>query len=97
MAFSEGIEVDFTFPVADAEGELHTGKPKNFPVDPVSDDVASSKELKEKAEVEKKEVEKKEAEMKDAAQTLKSVIIISSVIVVVAATIFAVTKKLKET
>ncbi|KAF8403311.1 hypothetical protein HHK36_011413 [Tetracentron sinense] len=86
---------DMIFPA----GELNPGANKNFQVDPVSSQVATSKELKEQVEAVKKEKEamEKEREKKDAAQKLKSAFIISGVIVAVIGAIFAVAKKLRET
>ncbi|KAL0309512.1 UNVERIFIED_CONTAM: hypothetical protein Sradi_5893500 [Sesamum radiatum] len=80
-----------SFPAADVEKELNPGFDKNFQVDSVSSDVATSKEIKEKDEAEKKEHEKM-----DALQSFKTAIIVSGMVVAVVGAIFAVTKKLRE-
>ncbi|CAK9145144.1 unnamed protein product [Ilex paraguariensis] len=88
MESSEG-----SFSAADADRELNPGRNKNFEVDPISSKVATSLEIKEKAEATKKH---KEMERKDALQSLKSAIIVSGIIVAVAGAVFAISKKLKE-
>ncbi|XP_057960802.1 uncharacterized protein LOC131152882 [Malania oleifera] len=92
MASPTGMDAsdDVKFPAADAEGELNPGRDKNLKVDPVSAQVATSLEVKEKAEM------KKEEEKRDAIQTLKTVVIVSGVIAAVAGAAFVITKKLKE-
>ncbi|RVW48152.1 hypothetical protein CK203_073482 [Vitis vinifera] len=82
---------DETFPVADVQGELHPAQNKDFQVDPVSSDVATSLEYKGRGD--KKE---KDREKKDALQTLKSAIIVSGAILAAAGAVFVITKKLKE-
>ncbi|CAK9179183.1 unnamed protein product [Ilex paraguariensis] len=82
-----------TFPVVDADRELNHDWNKNFEVDPVSSEMATSLEIKEKAEAAEKQ---KKMGKKDALQTLKSTIIVSGIIVAVCGAIFAITKKLKE-
>lgn len=84
---------DETFPVADVQGELHPAQNKDFQVDPVSSDVATSLEYKEQAEAIRK---KKDREKKDALQTLKSAIIVSGAILAAAGAVFVITKRLKE-
>ncbi|XP_057426954.1 uncharacterized protein LOC130720345 [Lotus japonicus] len=84
---------DLTFPQADVVGDLNPGGNTQVQVDPISSEVAVSKELKEQAEIKQK---KKEAEKKDTLQTLKSAIIISGIVVAVAGAAFAITKKLRE-
>ncbi|XP_011094315.1 uncharacterized protein LOC105174048 [Sesamum indicum] len=79
------------FPAADVEKELNPGFDKNFQVDPVSSNVATSKGIKERDEAEKKEDEKT-----DALQSFKTAIIVSGMVVAVVGAIFAVTKKLRE-
>ncbi|XP_019456797.1 PREDICTED: uncharacterized protein LOC109357343 isoform X2 [Lupinus angustifolius] len=79
-----------TFPPADVDGELNPGANTEVEVDPISSDVAASKE---QAEANQK---KKERKKKDALQTLKSGIIISAIIVAVAGAAFAINKKLRE-
>ncbi|XP_031109708.1 uncharacterized protein LOC116013884 [Ipomoea triloba] len=83
-----------TFPAADAEIELNPENNKEFQVDSVPSKLSSNAENKEREEAAKKA---KEKERKDAAmQTLKTTIIVSAVVVAVAGTIFAITKKLRE-
>ncbi|KAI4300490.1 hypothetical protein L6164_033862 [Bauhinia variegata] len=92
MATTEGI-ADPKFPPADVDSELNPGKQNKVEVDPVSSEVAVSKEIKEEAEVNEK---KKETEKREAIHTLKSAIIISGIIVAVAGAAFAIAKKLRE-
>ncbi|XP_073317322.1 uncharacterized protein [Primulina huaijiensis] len=87
MANSEG------FPVADVQRELNPGLDKNFQVDPISSDVAASKEIQEQIEGTKKATEQ---ENKDAMQSFKTSIIVSGIIVVVVGAVFAIAKKLRE-
>ncbi|KAL0374860.1 UNVERIFIED_CONTAM: ABC transporter B family member 29, chloroplastic [Sesamum radiatum] len=68
-----------SFPSADVEKELNPGFDKNFQVDPVSSDVATSKEIKQ----ERDEAEKKEQEKMDALQSFKTAIIVSGMVVAV--------------
>ncbi|KAJ8754726.1 hypothetical protein K2173_012115 [Erythroxylum novogranatense] len=82
-----------TFPAADAEGELNPGQNKKVEVDPVSSDIATSKEVKEQEEAERK---LKKREKKEAMQTLKTTILVSAIVVAVAGAAFAITKKLRE-
>ncbi|XP_061366773.1 uncharacterized protein LOC133309922 [Gastrolobium bilobum] len=84
---------DLTFPPADIAGELNPGNNTNVQVDPISSEVAATKEMMEQAEAEQR---KKEREKKEALQTLKSAIIVSGIIVAVAGAVFAITKKLRE-
>ncbi|KAL0347038.1 UNVERIFIED_CONTAM: ABC transporter B family member 29, chloroplastic [Sesamum calycinum] len=63
--------------------ELNPGFDKNFQVDSVSSDVATSKEIKEKDEAEKKEHEKM-----DALQSFKTAIIVSGMVVAVLVVVF---------
>ncbi|CAI9783318.1 unnamed protein product [Fraxinus pennsylvanica] len=86
MASSEG------FPAADAEKELNPGQNKDVQVDPISSEVAASKEQSE-AEAAKKH---KQDERKDCLQTFKTAIIVSGIIVAAAGALFALTKKLKQ-
>lgn len=79
-----------TFPAADAEKELNPDKNKEFEVDPVSSKVAEVKEQKTQA------VKELKTKKKDAVDTLKSTLIVSGIVVVVAGAVFAITKKLKE-
>ncbi|KAK6147213.1 hypothetical protein DH2020_018125 [Rehmannia glutinosa] len=81
------------FPAADVEKELNPGVDKDFRVDPISSDVATSKQIKEQyEEAERKEQEKKE----DALKSIKTAFIVSGIVVAVAGAIFAITKKLRE-
>ncbi|KAI3471924.1 hypothetical protein Pfo_028612 [Paulownia fortunei] len=80
------------FPAADVQKELNPGLDKDFQVDPVSSDVATSKEIKGQYEA----AERKEEEKKDALQSLKTAIIVSGIVVAVAGAVFAITKKLRE-
>ncbi|XP_027364891.1 uncharacterized protein LOC113871978 [Abrus precatorius] len=84
---------DLTFPPADAVGELNPGNNTQVQVDPVSSEVAASKEMKEQTEAKQK---KKEREKNEALETLKSAIIISGIVVALAGAAFAITKKLRE-
>ncbi|KZV14707.1 hypothetical protein F511_41621 [Dorcoceras hygrometricum] len=87
MANSEG------FPAADVRRELNPGLDKDFQVDPISSEVAASKEIQEQFEAAKKA---REQENKDAMQSFKTTIIVSGVVVVVAGAVFAIAKKLRE-
>ncbi|CAN4121343.1 unnamed protein product [Withania somnifera] len=78
-----------SFPAVDAEKELNPQSNKEFQVDPVSSQVASS------LEKETKEKMKKEKDKKEALQNFKIFVIISGVVVLVGGAIFAITKKLK--
>ncbi|GFY93392.1 hypothetical protein Acr_08g0017880 [Actinidia rufa] len=89
----QGSDPDKTFPAIDVDKELNPGRNTNFEVDPVSSQVAATKEIQEQSEAARTQ---KEREKKDALQTLKSAIIISAIAVAVAGAIFAITKKLKE-
>ncbi|KAJ8532701.1 hypothetical protein K7X08_015590 [Anisodus acutangulus] len=80
-----------SFPAVDAEKELQPQK--EFQVDPVSSQVASSIEKEAKEKLEKM---KREKDRKDALQNFKTAIIISGVVLAVAGAAFAITKKLKE-
>ncbi|KAG9442200.1 hypothetical protein H6P81_018054 [Aristolochia fimbriata] len=83
-----------TFPAADLAGELNPSKPKNFPVDPLSSDVDTSKELQKLANA---RAEGKEEGKREVMQNVKSTFLISGLIVAIVATSFVVVKKLKET
>ncbi|XP_073062011.1 uncharacterized protein [Primulina eburnea] len=87
MASSEG------FPAADLQKELNPGLDKDFQVDPISSDVAATKEIQEQIEAMKKA---RELENKDAMQSFKTAIIVSAIVVVVAGVVFAIGKKLRE-
>ncbi|KAM3341437.1 hypothetical protein P3S68_029072 [Capsicum galapagoense] len=82
-----------TFPAVDAEKELNPQNNKEFQVDSVSSQVASSLEKETKEKLEKM---KKEKDRKDAIQNFKTTMIISGVVIAVTGAIFAITKKLKE-
>ncbi|KAF7818799.1 putative transmembrane protein [Senna tora] len=89
MAATDGIVSDQKFPPADVDGTLNPASNKQVQVDPVSSEVAVSKENKEQDEIKRKEKE-------DAMRKLKSGIIISAIVVAVAGAVFAITKKLRE-
>ncbi|KAK6126373.1 hypothetical protein DH2020_039886 [Rehmannia glutinosa] len=80
------------FPAADAEKELNPGIDKDFQVDPISSDIATTKEIEEQINAKKLE----EREKKDALQSFKTTLIVSGIVVVVAGAVFAITKKLRE-
>ncbi|TKY61975.1 hypothetical protein E2542_SST11829 [Spatholobus suberectus] len=84
---------DLSFPQADVTGELIPGNNIHVHVDPISSDVAVTKDLQEQAEAQQK---KKGRKKKDALQTLKSAIIVSGIVVAVAGVAFVITKKLRE-
>ncbi|KEH42011.1 transmembrane protein, putative [Medicago truncatula] len=84
---------DETFPSADIAAELNPGNNTEVQVDPISSEVAASKEIKEEATDKQK---KKQIEKKEYLDKLKSAIIISSIVVALAGAAFAITKKLKE-
>ncbi|XP_024633480.1 uncharacterized protein [Medicago truncatula] len=83
---------DETFPSADIAAELNPGNNTEVQVDPISSEVAASKEIKEATDKQKK----KQIEKKEYLDKLKSAIIISSIVVALAGAAFAITKKLKE-
>ncbi|KAK6779368.1 hypothetical protein RDI58_021552 [Solanum bulbocastanum] len=87
---ASGVE---SFPAVDPEKELNPQNNKEFQVDSVSSQVASSLEKEAKEKLEKM---KNEKDRKDAIQNLKTAMIISGVVVAVAGAIFAITKKLRE-
>ncbi|KAK6152295.1 hypothetical protein DH2020_014930 [Rehmannia glutinosa] len=80
------------FPAADAEKELNPGIDKDFQVDPISSDIATTKEIEEQIKAKKLE----EREKKDALQSFKTALIVSGIVVAVAGAVFAITKKLRE-
>ncbi|CAJ2672721.1 uncharacterized protein LOC123903244 [Trifolium pratense] len=84
---------DETFPSADLAGELNPGKNTHVEVDPISSEVASTKEMKEEAAANQK---KKDIERKESLEKLKSAIIISGIVVALVGAAFAITKKLRE-
>ncbi|CAL5190975.1 unnamed protein product [Lathyrus oleraceus] len=84
---------DETFPSADLAGELNPGKNREVEVDPISSEVAATKEMKEEVAATEK---KKEIEKKECLDKLKSAIIISGIVVAVVGAAFAITKKLRE-
>nr|KYP45250.1 hypothetical protein KK1_033203 [Cajanus cajan] len=84
---------DLTFPPVDVVGELYPGTNTHVQVDPVSSEVATSKEMKEQDEAKQK---KNVGEKKDALQTIKSAIIISGIVMALAGVAFAITKKVRE-
>ncbi|XP_004494043.1 uncharacterized protein [Cicer arietinum] len=84
---------DQTFPSADLAGELNPGNNTQVHVDPISSEVAATKEIKEQAAAKQK---KKEIEKNECLEKLKSAIIISGIVVALVGAAFAITKKLKE-
>ncbi|XP_008788987.2 uncharacterized protein LOC103706614 [Phoenix dactylifera] len=85
------------FPAVNASRELNLGVPEQFPVDPVSSDVATAKELKEETEGRARAKAQADAAGKcDLGSTLMSVLMVSGVVVVAVGVAFFVTKKLKE-
>ncbi|KAG1331701.1 hypothetical protein COCNU_02G016690 [Cocos nucifera] len=99
MASAEGTVGDTdAFPAVNASRELDLGVPQEFPVDPISSEVATAKELKEAAEARARAKAKADAAAKcDFGGTLISVLMVSGVVVVAVGVAFFVTKKLKET
>ncbi|KAL6141733.1 hypothetical protein ACLB2K_060020 [Fragaria x ananassa] len=94
MASPKMKEAASKFPEGDADAELNPGKNKSVEVDPKASEVTSL-QIKQRAEAEdNKKKEKKEKN--EAAQTLKTTIIVSGVIVALIGAIFALTKKLRE-
>ncbi|XP_004305659.1 PREDICTED: uncharacterized protein LOC101303257 [Fragaria vesca subsp. vesca] len=90
MASPKMKEAASKFPEGDADAELNPGKNKSVEVDPKASEVTS---LQIKAEDNKK---KEKKEKNEAAQSLKTTIIVSGVIVALIGAIFALTKKLRE-
>ncbi|CAK7341849.1 unnamed protein product [Dovyalis caffra] len=82
-----------TFPEAAVDQALNPSLNKEFEVDPVSSDIATSKEIQQEQE---EAARKKEREKQDAMQKLKTTILVSAIIVAVAGAAFAITKKLRE-
>ncbi|THU72876.1 hypothetical protein C4D60_Mb04t16850 [Musa balbisiana] len=82
---------DLIFPAANAAEEYDLGKPNEFPVDPISSDLATSKEP------DKEEEAKARAGKCDLGSTLTSILMISGVVIATVDVAFVVTKKLKET
>ncbi|KAK7274240.1 hypothetical protein RIF29_03715 [Crotalaria pallida] len=87
---SSTLKSDMTFPPADIVGELNPGINTQVQVDPISSKVAATKE---QGEAKPKKMKK---EKNDTLQTLKSGIIISTIIVAVVGAGFAINKKLRE-
>ncbi|PIA59141.1 hypothetical protein AQUCO_00400180v1 [Aquilegia coerulea] len=81
------------FPAADVVGDSDPAVTKNFTVDPISSEVAQSKEIEKQAQAKN---EREQQDKIDAAKKLKSAIIISGVAVAVIGAIFAIAKKLRE-
>ncbi|KAK9126368.1 hypothetical protein Scep_015214 [Stephania cephalantha] len=82
------------FPAVDAAAELHPAAAGNdFAVDPISSDLAKSKEFKMEAEATE---ERKRKEKEAAANSLKRTIVIAAVVVAGIGAVFAITKKLRE-
>ncbi|KAI9121994.1 hypothetical protein K1719_006683 [Acacia pycnantha] len=78
-----------TFPASDIDEKLNPGANRKVQVDPISSEIAASKEQAE-AKL------KKEREQKEAMRTLKSAILIAGIVAALAGAAFAITKKLKE-
>ncbi|THU61618.1 hypothetical protein C4D60_Mb07t25240 [Musa balbisiana] len=88
---------DPTFPAANADEELNLRKPDEFPVDSVSSDVATTKELKaEEGETRARSGGADKPEKSDLGSSLMSVLVISGVVAAAVGVAFFVTKKLKE-
>ncbi|CAA0842960.1 Unknown protein [Striga hermonthica] len=87
MVSSEG------FPAVDAEKELNPGIDKDFQVDPVSSEVATTKEIEEQIESAKQNEERKR---KEALQSFKTALIVSGIVVAVGGAVFAIARKMKE-
>ncbi|KAG6770388.1 hypothetical protein POTOM_026069 [Populus tomentosa] len=82
-----------SFPGADVDQALNPSQNKEFEVDPVSSDIATSKETGQEQDA---AARKREREKQDAMHKLKTTILVSAVIIAVAGAVFAVTKKLRE-
>ncbi|XP_028795562.1 uncharacterized protein LOC114751063 [Neltuma alba] len=96
MATSDSIDVvreESKFPHADVDGTLNPESNNHVQVDPISSEVALSKENKEQAEIKEK---KRQNEKEDTLRRIKSAIIISGTVVAVAGAVCAITKKLRE-
>ncbi|KAH7512175.1 uncharacterized protein LOC107432097 [Ziziphus jujuba] len=92
---AEAVSDSSDFPPADVDSELNPPtKKKGLEVDPISSEVATSLEIKERVEAEEKQ--KARGKKDDALQTLKTTIIVSGVILAVAGAVIAITKKLRE-
>ncbi|XP_047307577.1 uncharacterized protein LOC124911173 [Impatiens glandulifera] len=85
-----------TFPAVDVNDVLDPGSKKDFEVDPISAEVATTLEIKDIKERVNKAVQEEEEENNDVLRHLKSTIIVSAIVVAVAGAIFAITKKLRE-
>ncbi|GFQ06096.1 hypothetical protein PHJA_002753600 [Phtheirospermum japonicum] len=81
-----------SFPAVDAEKELNPGFNKDFQVDPVSSNVATTKQIEDQI----KAIKLEEREKKDDLQSFKTTLIVSGIVVAVAGAVFAITKKLRE-
>ncbi|KAK6126419.1 hypothetical protein DH2020_039807 [Rehmannia glutinosa] len=75
-----------------ADTSARPGIDKDFQVDPISSDIATTKEIEEQINAKKLE----EREKKDALQSFKTALIVSGIVVAVAGAVFAITKKLRE-
>uniref|UniRef100_A0A6N2MTI1 signal-recognition-particle GTPase n=2 Tax=Salix viminalis TaxID=40686 RepID=A0A6N2MTI1_SALVM len=82
-----------SFPEADVDQALKPGQNKEFEVDPVSSDIATSKETQQEQD---EAARKREREKQDAMHKLKTTILVSAMIIAVAGAVFAVTRKLRE-
>ncbi|CAD5187337.1 uncharacterized protein LOC108953370 [Musa acuminata AAA Group] len=87
---------DPTFPAANADEELNLRKPDEFPVDSVSSDLATTKELKAEGETRTRSGGADKAEKSDLGGSLMSVLVISGVVAAAVGVAFFVSKKLKE-
>ncbi|KAL6496324.1 hypothetical protein OROGR_029582 [Orobanche gracilis] len=87
------------FPPVDAEKELNPGVDKDFQLDPISSDVAKTKEIEGPEQIRAKKIEleeHKQKKKKESMQSLKTTLIVSGIVVAVVGAVFAITKKLKE-
>ncbi|KAG5243985.1 hypothetical protein OIU76_009145 [Salix suchowensis] len=82
-----------SFPEADVDQALKPGQNKEFEVDPISSDIATSKETQQEQD---EAARKREREKQDAMHKLKTTILVSAMIIAVAGAVFAVTRKLRE-
>ncbi|KAJ0973405.1 hypothetical protein J5N97_021364 [Dioscorea zingiberensis] len=94
MASSIG-EADETFPQVNVTRQLHLGVPEEFPVDPVSSNLATSKALKEQAEEEAAAAVRAEAAKEDECSVLTSALVVSGVVVIAIGVAFIVSKKFR--
>ncbi|XP_068639300.1 uncharacterized protein [Aristolochia californica] len=91
----EKTNTESAFPEVDLDAEFNPSKLNNFPVDPVSSEVDTSKELQKVADA---RAEAKEDGKREAMQTVKSAFVISGIIVAaIVAAGSMIVKNLKQT